>query len=65
VYSVPKKYPSTGTPYTAVRVLGLNKLFWKVFYGWIYNPARPARAKKIHQPSKDIIPKILVLDKYK
>ena len=49
-----KKYPSTGIPCIAVRVLGLNKSFWKVFYGWIYNPynwftqprARRARARR-------------------
>jgi hypothetical protein len=49
-----KKYPSTGIPCIAVRVLGLNKSFWKVFYGWIYNPynwftqprARRGRARR-------------------
>ena len=61
-----KKYPSTSIPCIAVRVLGLNKSFWKVFYGWIYNPynwftpprARRARGARetIHQPSNSYLP---------
>jgi hypothetical protein len=29
---------TAGGKKNSVRVFGLNKLFWKVFYGWIYNP---------------------------
>ncbi len=58
-----KKDPSTGIPCIAVRVLGLNKSFWKVFYGWIYNPynwftqprARRARKKPTSPPTLLII----------
>jgi hypothetical protein len=52
-----KKYPSTDIPCTAVRVLGLNKLFLKGFLRSGKQPvqlispaARVARAKKFTSP---------------
>ena len=68
-----KKIPSTGIPCIAVRVLGLNKSFWKGFLRLDLQPvqliypaaraarARAARAKQSTSPPTAIYPPIYLL----